>query len=131
MKTNRKFKEFLPEFPLLHLKKSKVNYLFTAYNDAGIVHLPKYMKDSEQEQDWMELVSLRNIETAAKNIKRLALALHLAFLVQFITTLPDEDVEQILSDFDINNLTIMNQRWLPRINKYLRDGSFFICNSTP
>ena len=122
MKTNRKCKQFLPEFPLLHLKKSKINNLFTAYNDAGIIHLLKYMKDSEQEQDWMELVSLRNIETAAKNIKRLALALHLAFLVQFITTLPDEDVEQILSDLDINNLAIMNQRGLPKINKYLHDG---------
>ena len=89
------------------------------------------MKDAEQEQDWLELVSLRNIEPAAKNIKHLALALHLAFLVQFITTLPDEDVEQILSDLDINNLAIMNQRWLPRVNKYLHDRSFFICNSTP
>ena len=107
MKTNRKFKQFLPEFPLLPFKKSKINNLFTAYSNAWIDHPLKYMK--EQEQDWMELGSLRNIETAAKNIKHLALALHLAFLVQFITTLPDEDVEQILSDLDINNLAIMNQ----------------------
>jgi hypothetical protein len=54
---------------------------------AGGGCLHKYMKDTDNEADWTDLVSLSNIETAAKNIKRLALALHLAFLVRFIHTL--------------------------------------------
>lgn len=79
MKTDNKFKAFLPEFPILHLKKSKINNIFAAYKEAGLINLLKYMKDAEQEKDWMELISLRNIETAARNIKRLPLAFHIAF----------------------------------------------------
>ena len=83
MKSDKTFEQFLPEFPILHLKKSKITNLFSAYKDAGILHLLMYMKDTDNEADWTDLVSLSNIETAAKNIKRLALALHLAFLVRF------------------------------------------------
>jgi hypothetical protein len=61
---------------------SKITNLFSAYKDAGILHLLKYMKDTDNEADWTDLVSLSNIETAAKNIKRLALALHLALFLR-------------------------------------------------
>ncbi|XP_071123996.1 uncharacterized protein [Mytilus edulis] len=34
------------------------------------MHLLKYMKDTEQDKDWMDLVTISNFETAAKNVKR-------------------------------------------------------------
>lgn len=67
------------------------------------------MKDSEQEQDWMELLTFRNIETAARNVKRLSLSFHLAFLVRFICSLSTEDVEEILNDMDLKNLEALTQ----------------------
>jgi hypothetical protein len=48
-------------------KKSKITNLFSAYKDAGILHLLMYMKDTDNEADWTDLVSLSNIESAAKN----------------------------------------------------------------
>ena len=47
----------LPEFPLLHLRKSKINVLFAAYKDARIVQILRYMRD-EKKDDWMTLVSI-------------------------------------------------------------------------
>ena len=43
-----KYKVFLPELPLLHLHKSKINNLFSAYRDAGLIQLVRYMKDDNQ-----------------------------------------------------------------------------------
>ena len=51
MKSDKTFEQFLPEFPILHLKKSKITNLFSTYKDAGILHLLKYMKDIDNEAD--------------------------------------------------------------------------------
>ena len=122
MKTDAQFQQFLPEFPVLHLKKSKINNIFSAYSNARIVELLRYMKDSEQEDDWMDLITLRNIETAARNIKRLALGLHLAFLVRFICSLSDEDLEAIIEAIDTRDLAVMNQHWKQRFSDFLTAG---------
>ena len=34
-----KYKKFLPEFAVLHLRKSKINTLISGYKDTGLVHL--------------------------------------------------------------------------------------------
>jgi hypothetical protein len=70
-----------------------------------------YMKDTDNEADWTDLVSLSNIESAAKNIKRLALALHLAFLIRFIHTLTTDVQAEIIHDFKQNNWEILHQKW--------------------
>ncbi|KAH3834541.1 hypothetical protein DPMN_107870 [Dreissena polymorpha] len=82
---NPYFRQFLPEFPALHLRKSKIVNLFSDYKNAGLVHLLKFMKDSEQEDDWMTLIiiTLQNIEIASRNITRLSVALHRAVLLTF------------------------------------------------
>ncbi|CAC5403427.1 unnamed protein product [Mytilus coruscus] len=80
------FRQLLPEFTVLHLKKSKITNLFSGYKDAGILHLMKYMKDKDKDSNWVDLLS-SNIETAARYIKRLAFAIHLAFFLQFVSTL--------------------------------------------
>lgn len=45
------------------------------------------MKDSDNDSDLTDVTSVINIEAAAKNIKRLTLALNLAFLIFFMQTL--------------------------------------------
>ena len=44
---HEKYKVFLPEFPLLHLRKSKITNLGSAYKHAGIIQLMKFMKDED------------------------------------------------------------------------------------
>ena len=63
MKTDEKYRIFLPEFPLLHLRKSKITILFSAYQDAGLIQLTKFMKD-DGEDDWRKLVSVQHIDMA-------------------------------------------------------------------
>ena len=41
----------LPGFPVLHLLKSRITNLVSAYEPAGIRSLLKYMKDDEEETD--------------------------------------------------------------------------------
>ncbi|CAC5397540.1 unnamed protein product [Mytilus coruscus] len=45
-----KYRSFLPEFPLLHLRKSKITNLISAYKEAGLIHILQYMKDEENEK---------------------------------------------------------------------------------
>ncbi|XP_067660602.1 uncharacterized protein [Haliotis asinina] len=111
MKEHKIFQQFLPEFPVLHLKKSKIANIFSAYKDAGLHELLKYMKDDEQEKDWKKLVTLSNIETAARNIKRLSMAFHLAFLATFLQSLTEENKIQILQDIKRKSLGTLESKW--------------------
>ena len=77
MEIDPTYKIMLPEFPLLHLRKSKITVLFSAYQDAGLVQLMKYMKD-DKEEDWKKLVSVQHIDTATMYVKRIAQSLNLA-----------------------------------------------------
>jgi hypothetical protein len=67
MELNTKYKAFLPEFPLLHLRKSKITILFSSYKDAGLVQLVKFMRDENQD-DWAKLVSVQHIDMATRHI---------------------------------------------------------------
>lgn len=75
-----RYRFVLPEFPVLHLMKSKITNLISAYKPAGIIQISKYMKDAEEETDWKKIVTISEIENTVKFIKRLSLALHLPFL---------------------------------------------------
>ena len=55
MSDERKYSSILPEFPVLHLRKSKITNLFAAYKDLGILHLIMYMRDTE-DQEWAKLI---------------------------------------------------------------------------
>ena len=41
----KKFSSFLPKFPLPHLLKSMITILFSAYNDAGLFYILRYVWD--------------------------------------------------------------------------------------
>lgn len=76
---DNKYRHFLPEFPLLHLRKSKINTLFSAYKDAGLLQLLMYMCDDEK-KEWTKLISMEHIDVATRFVRRLSLSFHVAFV---------------------------------------------------
>ena len=91
---NKKYKVFLPEFPLLHLRKSKINTVCSAYSKAGILHILKYMRDDDY-KEWKKLISDDHIEQATRYIKRLSLAFHIAFMCRYLQTLDSDESKRI------------------------------------
>ena len=64
---NDKYASFLPEFPLLHLRKSMITILFSSYNDAGLIHILKFMRDDNR-QEWSKLISAQHNDAATRNV---------------------------------------------------------------
>ena len=117
-----RYKTFLPEFPVLHLMKSKVTNLISAYTPAGIIQLLKYMKDAEDETDWKKIVSISEIETAVKTIRRLAIALHLAFFIRFLESMDPIEADNILIDMETGSNIETNNRWNPAYIAFINEG---------
>lgn len=88
--SSKKYQNFLPEFPILHLRKSKITNFCTAYRNAGIIEILKYMRD-EEFNDWKKLISAEHINMASKYIRRLSIALKVAFVTKFLQTLQVEE----------------------------------------
>ncbi|XP_060576230.1 uncharacterized protein LOC132733585 [Ruditapes philippinarum] len=122
MNRNHKYKTFLPEFPLLHLRKSKINILFSAYKDAGIVQLLKFMRNDEHD-DWAKLVSIQHIDMATRHVKRIALALHLAFLISFTQNLNNSEQQELISDLETDEYAVTSKKWSGQFTEYLAYGS--------
>ncbi|KAL3841569.1 hypothetical protein ACJMK2_019691 [Sinanodonta woodiana] len=83
---NKKYATFLPEFPVLHLRKSKIMNLISAYETSGLIHILKYMRDDDIEKDCSKLVTIENIEIATQNVWRLSAALHISRLSSHSST---------------------------------------------
>ena len=81
--------------------KLKITNLLTAYKSAGIHHLLKYMKGAEVETDWKKLVSISKIERAIRLIKKLSLALHLAFFIRFLESLDPIEAHNVLINLGV------------------------------
>ena len=122
MSMDDKYKAFLPEFPLLHLRKSLITILFSAYKDAGIIQILQYMRDDKRE-DWKALVSADHIDTATKHVKRLSLSLHLAFLVEFAKSLAAEEQECFLSEMESDEPSSTANTWSSRFQEFLNNGA--------
>ena len=50
LNADKKYQVFLPEFPLLHLRKSKIIILFSSYGEAGLVQILRIMRTEDQEE---------------------------------------------------------------------------------
>ena len=122
MSMDDKYRAFLPEFPLLHLRKSLITILFSAYKDAGLTQILQYMRDDKRE-DWKTLVSADHIDTATKHVKRLSLSLHLAFLVEFAKSLAAEEQECFLSEMESDDPSSIAHTWSSRFKEFLDEGS--------
>ena len=57
----RKYSVFIPEFPSLHLRKLKINNLFSSYGEAGLVQLLRVMRNEDQE-GWAKVISKQHIQ---------------------------------------------------------------------
>ena len=122
MATDPKYKVFLVEFPLLHLRKSKITILFSAYQDAGIVEILQYMRDDKQD-DWKRLVSVQHIDIATRHVKRIAVSLHIAFLVVFTKSLPVSEQQLFWNDMETAEASVLAERWSERFEDFLQKSS--------
>ena len=113
-----KYGIFLPEIPLLHLRKSKITNLCTGYKEAGIVQLLMYMNDDEKERDWMKLVESTHIDHATRNIKILSLTIHLFLMVLFIRSLSADDATKFLLMLDTLEMDDAI-KWAPTFEDFL------------
>lgn len=128
IRTDKLLKQFLPEFPVMHLKKSKITNLFTAYKDAGVLHLLKYMKDADNDSDLTDVTSVINIEAAANNIKLLTLILHLALLISFMQNFNKPETMEFLKDIELNDLSLLHKKCYSKLDKFMekvRDNATF------
>ena len=121
MSINEKYEAFLPEFPLLHLRKSMITILFSAYNDAGLFHILRYMRDDDK-QEWSSLVSVHHIDMATRNVRRISLSLHLAFLISFARNLPELECEEFLADARHKQSAELSRKWSCMFERFLDEG---------
>jgi hypothetical protein len=117
-----KYKMFLPEFPCLHLRKSRITIVFSAFKDAGLMQLLQYMRDDDS-NEWAKLTTAQHIDVATRNVRRLSQALHVASVLKFISEMPKQEACSIL--FTLENepgpkvAAALNDRY----QLYLKNGS--------
>ncbi|CAC5386648.1 unnamed protein product [Mytilus coruscus] len=75
MSMSSKYKIFIPEYPILHLKKSKINNICSGYKHAGIIQILKYMRDEEY-NEWKKLISVDHTENASSRRENATFLLH-------------------------------------------------------
>ena len=122
LQRENKFKLFLPEFPPLHLRKSKINTLFSAYKDTGLFQVLMYMKDDDI-REWSKLSDTSHIDAATRTVKRIAMGLQLAMVVVFIKSLPVEEA-QAFADSLKNTKPVENcQFWHERYSSFITHAS--------
>ena len=123
MDQSSKYDTFLPEFPVLHLRKSKITNLISAYKTSGLIHILQFMKDEENEKEWSKLLSIDNIETATRNIWRLSTSLHIAFMVAFIDTLSSVDKKIIIKNLTDQDCISNDRKWGQQFDTFMTQGS--------
>ena len=122
MDQNPKYQTFLPEFPVLHLRKSKITNLISAYKSSGLIHIIQFMKDQELEKDWSKLIGISNIETATRNIWRLSVALHIAFMLKFVESLQLEERYCLEKDLTNDSVDTLDARWRFQYESFMSQG---------
>ena len=121
MKRDKKFLKFLPEFPPLHLRKSKINTFFSAYKDTGIFHVLMYMRD-DGISEWSKLADSTHIDAATRTVRRIALGLQMAFLITFTKSLPQPDAMKFVHDLSSNNSLETCNQWHDKFEQFLIKG---------
>ena len=121
-KDNPKYEMILPEFPLLHVRKSKITVLFSGYQKAGLVEMLRFMRD-EAIEDWTKLVSLAHIEAATRYVRRLSIALHVSFLIEFIKSLSGKEKEDCVNDFVHLKEKGMTIKWDEKLQLFMSLGT--------
>ena len=108
--TNPKFEVFVLEIPCLHFRKSLIGIIFSAHRHSGLIQLLRFMKDDE-EKDWEQLVLPTHIEIATQVVKRLSIALHVSFMLSFMMSLPDDQLQDFQTDIASISCTKNAEKW--------------------
>lgn len=118
IKSGNQFNHFLPEFPVLHLRKSHITILFSSYKTAGLLELLQFMKDEDQ-NEWIKLLSIEHIDVATNNVMRLSVAFHTALLAKFRSELNAEESSQFLDDLNDLSESDMALKWNKRYASFI------------
>lgn len=106
--THEWYNAFPPEFPVLHLRKSKITIPCSAYKDAGILHILNYMRDQEFRKWKKKLIPADHIEIAKKYIRWLGITLYVAFFCTYMQSMLAESKEV---EHDILHADAIQKQW--------------------
>lgn len=120
--TDPRYQTFLLEFPCLHLRKSRITNVCSAYKDAGLLHIMKYMRDEEFE-DWGTLISIQDINKATRYIKRISLGLHVAVLSTYMASLSGVEQHELLADLLSDRALSVSDKWDERYRNFLEESA--------
>lgn len=112
---------FIPEFPLLHLRKSKITILLSSYQNAGLLDLIQFMKD-ESQQDWSKLISIQHIDMATHIVKRISTALHVAFVIKFCQCLQPTECKQFTQDLVHMTANQLAEKWSNKLDCFITES---------
>ena len=118
MSINEKYEIFLPEFLLLQLRKSVIIILFSAYNDAGLCHILRCIRDDDK-QEWSNLVSVHHIDMAIRNVRRISISFNMAFLISFAKNLPESDCEEFLGGARHTLPVELSRKWSAKFGRFM------------
>lgn len=107
-------KAFVLEFPLLHLTKSTIVCLLSAYSSAGLSHLMTLMGTEDDDKAWQHLSCVTHITTAVKRITRLCVAFQLCLLLKFLEHLPTDSRDAAMTtlrDNDFSKLEMLQSEY--------------------
>ena len=70
----------------------------------------------------MKLLTLQNIDTASRNVRRLSMALHSAPLVAFYQYIDSESQYQLKEDLQSSTMAQLNKTWGQKIASFVENG---------
>ena len=120
LKRDPVFHNFIPEFPPLHLRKSKINTFFSAYKESGIFQILMYMRD-DNIKEWSKLAETAHIDDATRTIKRIGMGLQLAFFFSFIEFLPDAEAKQFILSLESQSASESCKQWHSRYVAFISE----------
>jgi hypothetical protein len=118
---SKKYDAFIPEFPCLHLRKSRITITLSSYKDAGLMQLLQYMRDDD-DTSWAKLINIHHIDVATRNIKRLSHALHAAFIIKFSSTLKKEEGCKLLNELSSLPGPCVAEKWNSQYATFIEKG---------
>ena len=123
-KEDRAFQKQILEIPALHLLKHKIVNICSSYKEAGILHILKYMRDDDTQEEWGRLVSIDNIKKATRMIRRCAIGFAIAFQVAFIKSLPDDEASSLLDELCDTQVGVCSlaSDWHDKFESFIKDG---------
>jgi len=121
MVNQKQYAPFLPEFPCLHARKSRITITFSAHKNSGLMQLLQYMRDDDS-TEWAKLISAHHIDVATRHVMRLAKALRLSFILKFSTELSEDEAHDLFQDLQSLTGPEVAARWHDRFNAFLERG---------